>query len=146
MRLRASEVIFQICSWLLPHVPCSLRQLPFQVWRGGGEVARRVMIELVASKLASLTCQGRQAVSPDLTHFPSSSHQAPQGLSPSWLICFLRSDVSGEARMFSDVSGGDRFSDFNGSCHSFHSGRIIIKNNLPWKRLVIPSMCPKTDT
>lgn len=62
------------------------------------------------------------------------------------LICFLQADVSGEARIFSNVSGGeDYFSNFNVSCHVFHSGRIIIKYDLPWKTLVIPSMCPKPD-
>lgn len=145
LSLRPSEFPFQICSQFLPQVPRSPMQLPRPVWRGGHGVARPVTMGLVTSKVTSLTCQGRQAVSPDLTHFPSSSCQALGGSSPSWLICFPRSDVSGEARMFSDVSGGDRFSDFNVSCHSFHSGRIIIKNNLPWKSLVIPSMCPKPD-
>lgn len=52
-------------------------------------MARRVITKLVASKLASLTCQGRQAISPDLTHFPSSSHQAPQGLSPAGSSAFF---------------------------------------------------------
>lgn len=68
------------------------------------------------------------------------------GSSPSWLICFPQSNVSGEARMLSDVSnGGDHFSNFHVSCHFFHSERIILKSNLPWKSLVIPSMCPKPD-
>ena len=44
-----------------------------------------------------------------MTHFPSFSYQGPRfesyrGLSPSWLICFFQSDVSGGTRMLSDVS------------------------------------------
>lgn len=95
---------------------------------------------------ASLTCQGRQTVSPNVTHFPAPSCLSLRGSSPSWLMSFPLSDVSREARMFSDVGGGgDHFSNFNVSCHSFHSGRIIIKYNLPWKSLLIASMCPKPD-
>lgn len=115
-------------------------------WERGLEVARPATAEVAASKLASLTHQGRQAASPNVTHFPSSSCLCLLGSSPSWLICPPQSDVSGEARMCSDVSGGgDHFSNFNVSCHFFHSGRIIVKYNLPWKSLVIASMCPKPD-
>lgn len=93
---------------------------------------------------ASLTCQGRQTVSPNVTHFPASSRLSLRGLGPSWLVSYPLLDVPGEARMLSDVGGdGDHFSNFNVSCHSFHSGRIIIKYNLPWKSLLIASMCPK---
>lgn len=109
----------------------------------GGQAAT---VEVAASKLASLACQDRQAALPNMTHFPSSSCLSLRGSSPSWLFCFPQSDVSGEARMFSDVGGGeDHFSNFNVSCHFFHSGRIIIKYNLLWKSLVTASMCPKPD-
>lgn len=72
----------------------------------GLEVVRPATVEVAASKLASLTCQGRQAASPNVTHFPSSSCPSLQGSRSSWLICFPQADVSGEARMFSDVGGG----------------------------------------
>lgn len=106
-------------------------------------MARPVVVEVVPSKLASLACQGRQATSPGMTHFPSSSCGTLRGVSPSWLICLPPSDVSGEAWMFSDFSGGgDHFSIFKVSCHFFHSGTIIIKYNLLWKSRVIEACAP----
>lgn len=70
----------------------------------------------------------------------------PSGFEPQLAHVLSSVDVSGEARMFSDVGGGgDHFSNFNVSCHYFHSGRIIIKYNLPWKSLLIASMWPKPD-
>ena len=43
-------------------------------------------------------------------------------------------------------SSGDHFSNFHVSCHFFHSGRIILKSNLPRKSVVTPNMHPKPDT
>lgn len=115
-----------------------------RAWRGGGGAAGPVTIEWVASTVASLTCQGRQAVSPHLTYFPSSSWQAPGGSSPSWLIHFPWSDVSGEARMFSDVGGGDRFSDFNVSCRSFQFWKNYHKEQSSMEKFGHPKHVPQT--
>lgn len=116
------------------------------------EVARPALVELVASKLASLTCQGRQAVSPDVTHFPSFSCQALGGLNPSSPAFLVQMPLERPGCSQMSVTWGwgrgkgvDHFSNFNVSSHFFHSGRIIIKYNLPWKSLVILSMCPKPD-
>ena len=82
LSLSASQGIFQVYSWFLPHVSWILKQQPYYPQRAGFEVARPATIQLVVSKSASLTCQGKQDVSPDVTHFPSSSCQVPLGFEP----------------------------------------------------------------